>query len=74
MSHQLPSWSPGTWSLRLSSRTALVQGSQLPGCALLPLQPSIPLLSHAFMLGYPDTFPPKLHLLALLQTLRLSKQ
>lgn len=45
MSHQLPSWSPGTWSLRLSSRTALVQGSQLPGCALLPLQPSIPLLS-----------------------------
>lgn len=66
--------SPGAWSLRLCSRMALVEGSQLPGCALLPLHPSIPLLSHAFMLGCQDTFPSTLHLPALLQTLQLSKQ
>lgn len=42
MSHQMPSC---PCSLRLCSRMALVEGSQLPGCALLPLHSSIPLLS-----------------------------
>lgn len=53
---------------------ALVEGSQLPDCALLLFHPSIPLLSRAFMLGYSDTFPLTLHLPALLQTFQLSKQ